>query len=930
MIKRLSSLLLVLLALSPAAFARVISYAPYTDQVALRGYQHRTTRHFVLIEGSAQEVTEYTVTRGRVVLYDATGAEEPRVIYPSANVTPTETIRFAALYQTGPSAQPIIAIGVYNPSSPLPFQSMTTKLSVDGGRTWKDVTDTQSRELSVDTDIDLGGPYTRGLAVPVRLGTAEVPFVISYRGSVRAIRADGTARELLPYTDQVANAVIGQNLAGTRFLVRPTFTSLAVVDLEGNRTALANDLDQHSHYSGWLTSDGAAYVLRLRHDGRFLYLYRNGTRQFVAGPYDTADPVLAPPVAGRDTMAFFAVPTHDFSGAWLLQRDRSKPTTLSRHTPGGVVQQMWSDVSGPEVEALHASGSGQRVLIQVHRERPQQEVPFTDPALAVWTVGTPAPRNYDELFLNEGFTKGFVHVDVDKMAAGEPFVFDSGFVQSAPDVIVSPPISGGGDVIQEWGVVRASLKQQLVLPGVARLPGAFNSFWLTDFVIYNPLDEAQVVDVHFVPMGEELQIAASTSVKLTLNAQEIRVVKDALKSLFNIENGGGALYFMPAVGVNVTGRTYSRAAEGGGTFGYGTLAIDFFNATGPRFPVSFAGAFPGANFRTNILLTDTSGRGTEARLQAYGVSGTIGIDNVTIAAPTNGVVQTNGLGGMLGLFSNQSGGLVVQPTRGTAIPTVVAIDNRTNDPTYFPPDLPASTIRTIPVIGHLDGAHGARFRSDVYLLNLSPTTRSVTLEAKRWDTNEPPRQLRFTLLPNEARVIEDALLKLFNMTGLARLRYWSDGANGDATGVRVTSRTYNIDANGGTFGCLIPPLNSFQSATAGEALEIIGIVGGEGFRTNIGLVELTGFPNNRTTAVRILLIDDKGKTLDTFTVTLPSAGGMQINDVFAARGIAQPAAARVVVQVLDATGLVGAYATLTDNITNDSTFLGAQLAASPD
>lgn len=930
MVKRLSSLLLVLLALSPAAFARVISYAPYTDQVALRGYHHRTTRHFVLVEGAAQDVNEYAVYRGKVVLYDSTGAEEPRVIYPPANEAPTHTIRFAALYQPNPSAQPVIAVGIYSPLGLQPFQSMVTLLSVDGGRTWKEVAEIDGKELNVDTDVDLGGPYTRGLAVPVRIGTDAVPFVLSFRGSVWGIRANGTARELATNTDLLANTLIGQNLAGTRFLVRTSVSSMAIVDLEGNRTPLAGDLDQFSNYSGWLTSDGAAYVLRLRADGRFLYLYRNGTRQFVAGPYDAAEPGNGPPTMGRNTMSFFAAPTHDFGGAWLLQRDRSKPTTLSRHTPGGVVQQMWSDVSGPEVEALHASGSGQRVLIQVHRDRPQQEIPFIDPALAVWNVGDPAPRNYDELFLNEGFTKGFVHVDVDRMAAGEPFVFDSGFVQRVPDIIISPPISGGGDVVQEWGVVRASLKQQLVLPGVARLPGAFNSFWLTDVVIYNPLDEKQDVDVHYVPMGEELQIAASTTVKLTLNAQEIRVVKDALKSLFNIENGGGALYFMPAQGVNVTGRTYSRAAQGGGTFGYGTLAIDFFNAAGPRFPLSFAGAFPGANFRTNILLTDTSGRGTEARLQAYGVSGTIGISDMTIAAPVNGVMQTNGVAGMLGLFSNQSGGLVVQPTRGTAIPTVVAIDNRTNDPTYFPPDLPASTIRTIPVIGHLDGAHGSRFRSDLYLLNLSPTTRSVTLEAKKWDTNEFPRQLRFTLLPNEARVIDDALMKLFNMTGLARLRYWSDGANGDATGVRVTSRTYNIDANGGTFGCLIPPLNSFQSATAGEALEIIGIVGGEGFRTNIGLVELTAGPNNRTTAVRILLIDDKGKTLDTFTVTLPSAGGMQINDVFAARGITPPAAARVVVQVLDAIGLVGAYATLTDNITNDSTFLGAQLAATPD
>ncbi|HYR29856.1 MAG TPA: hypothetical protein VEU30_15405, partial [Thermoanaerobaculia bacterium] len=612
------------------------------------------------------------------------------------------------------------------------------------------------------------------------------------------------------------------------------------------------------------------------------------------------------------------------------QRQLTRPTTLSKHAPGSALATMWSDVSAPQVEALHAGDSGQRLLIQVHRERPTQEVPFLDPALAVWKTGDPAPQSYDELFLNEGFTKGFVHLDVETIAAGEPFVFDSGFIQSAPDIIVSPPVAGGGDVIQEWGVVRASLKQRLVLPGVARLPGAYGSFWLTDVVIFNPLEEKQDVDVHYVAMGEELQIAASRTVKLTLNPNEIRVVNDALKSLFDIDNGGGALYFMPAQAVNVTGRTYSKSSETAGTFGYGMLAIDFFNSAGPRFPLSFAGAFPGRNFRTNVLLTDTSGRGTEARLQAYGVSGTIGADDISLAAPSNGVVQANGIGGTLGLFSNDAGGLVVQPTRGTAIPTVVAIDNRTNDPTYFPPDLPASIVRTIPVVGHVDGAHGSRFRSDLYLLNLSPEARSVTLEVKRWDTNEWPKTIRFTLLPNEARVIEDVLMRLFNMEGLARLRYWSDGQSGDASGIRITSRTYNIAPDGGTYGSLIPPLNNFQSATTGEALEIVGIVGGSGFRTNLGLVELTPTPiADRTTNVRIFLIDHNGQLLNTFSVAVPSAGGMQINDIFAARGITAPAAARVVVQVLG-TGLVGAYATLTDNITNDSTFLGAQLAATPE
>ena len=927
MSKRLNSFLAVLLLLAPVSLARVISYAPYTDQGALRGYHSRTSRHFILLEAAARDVTTTVVHRGKVVLYDSKGIEEPRTIYPPGNEV--ATIRFGALFQADENAKPVILIGVYESLGPnLPAQGLVTKISVDGGATWRRIEELNGAVIQNDTDVDFGGPWTRGMAVPVHIGTASHPFIVGYRNGVFAIPPTGPVRLIASGTEAAPTLLVGRNLMATKFIVRKG-TELHIADLNGASRTITT-ADPYAQYSGWITSDDSVYLLRHRVDGRYLSFYRGGQKQSVGGPYDTPEPGNSPPAFGRDTMSFFAVPTHDFEGAWLLNRDATKPTVLSRHDPGKPVAQMWADISGPEVEALHAGASGQRLLIQVHREREVQEVPFRDPALAVWTVGTPAPRLYDELFMNEGFTKGFVHVDVDKLADGDPFVFDSGFIQGPPpDIVVSPPVSGGGDVIQEWGVVRGSLKQRLVFPGVARLPGAFNSYWQTDVVIYNPLDQKQDVTVQFVPLGESVQIAAASTVKLTLEPLEIRVVNDALKTLFNVDNGGGAFYLLPAEGVNATARTYSKA-PGGGSFGFGMMAIDIWNAAGPRFPLSFSGAFPGPNFRTNVLLTDTSGRGTEARLQAYGVSGTIGAVDVSVAAPTNGVSQTNGIGGMLGLFAHQAGGLVVQPSRGTAIPTVVAIDNRTNDPTYFPPDLPASTVRTIPVIGHLDGANGSRFRSDVYLLNLATTTRTVTLEVKPWESTAWPRMLTFTLLPNEARVIEDALFKLFNLTGTARLRYWSDGGNGDSSGVRVTSRTYTIEENGNTYGCLIPPLNNFQSATAGESLEIIGIVGGSGFRTNVGLVELTPNNNGTMTSVRLTIVDEKGKVIDRFTVELPSAGGMQINDIFGQRGVTPPAAARIVVQVLNATGLVGAYATLTDNVTNDSTFLGANLGASPD
>jgi hypothetical protein len=564
----------------------------------------------------------------------------------------------------------------------------------------------------------------------------------------------------------------------------------------------------------------------------------------------------------------------------------------------------------------------------VHRPRAQQERWLLDPALALWRVGDPEPRAYDELFLNETFAKGFIHLDVDTIGDGAPFVFDSGSVPAFIGCPVCSPGGGGGsggsDVIQEWGVVRASLKQRLVLPGVARQAGAFGSYWLTDVVIHNPLDQTQNVQARFVPLGGDVQTTAIRQTTLTLTAHEIRVVRDVMKSMFDIDQGGGVLYLDPESSITATARTYTRAGEG--SFGFGMQAIDFMNAAGPRFPITFAGAFPGSEYRTNMLLTDTSGRGAEVHLRGHGLSGFIGADDIALSTPASTTQQMNGIAGMLGLSAVDAGGLQIEPSRGTIIATVVTMDNRTNDPTFFPPDLPAPVVRTIPVLGHLDGANNSKFRSDLYLLNPSATiSRTVTLEAKPWDSSTAVRR-SFTLLPNEARVIRDVLPTLFGLTGVARLRFnSSDGMGFD--GVRATSRTYNVDENGGTYGCLVPPLNAFQSAGPGEELEILGILGGSGFRTNLGLVELSPSANGTTAEARIRIVDESGKELDQFSITLPTAGGTQINDIFNARSIGHPEAAIVYVEVTK--GLIGAYATLTDNVTNDSTYLGANLSAQP-
>lgn len=916
---RLYAALLFLLFVAVPAWARVLSYAPYTDKNAVPSVHVRSGRYFALYERDVADWWWWGASTGQLVLYDAHGSQEPRVVYPATGEVRIDAsaVFHETLAETPPvmasEMPPVLLVATYGPDA-ANMQIPVVLVSPDGGETWQRVAALDGQYVYPSArDVDFGGPLAGGMGMPLTIGTEDWPFILTTGQGVYAVSADGNVKLLAS-----GNAsLLGRNQAGTRFLVRRA-GELAVVGLDGASVPIPVTPVPYADYTGWITADGSVYLQVLRPEGRFLFLYRNAKLHFVAGPYG-ATPPTDPPTGGAPTLRFFAVPTSDYEGAWMIQRDIGKPTTLHRHGPAGL-QTMWADVSGPQVEALITGGGGQTVLVQVHREHAVQVGgPFVDPALAVWRIGQPAPRDYDELYLNEQWNKGFVHVDVDRIEAGQPFVFNSGF-NDAGDIIISPPVGGGGDVVQEWGVVRASLRQRLVLPGAGRARGAFESNWFTDVMVFNPLEVPQNVEVRFVEAGA---FGAAHTATVVIGARETRVFPDVLNALFGVETGSGALHFLPESGVTVNGRVYSRKGEG--TYGFGIQAIDFFNSFGPRFPLTFAGAFPGEHFRTNLLLTDTSGRGTRAMLEAFGISGPVGLEQpAEIAAPAGGVVQVNGIHGSLGLKPWESGGLMLSPASGTAIATVVAMDNRTNDPTYFPPDLPASVGRGIPVIAHTDGAHGSRFRSDLYLFNPSEEARTVVLEAKAWDSAQR-KVVNFTLLPEEGRLIPDALVTLFGMQGTARVTYTTTDS---VDGARVTSRTYNVAEDGGTYGSRIPPMNSFQLAAPGDTLEIHGIHGGAGFRTNVGLVDFSPFNSTVPSKVRLRIYDNHHSEIDTFEVTVPPAGGMQVNDLFGSRGVTVPEAAVIRVENLSG-GVVGAYGSLVDNVTSDSTFLGAQLAARP-
>jgi len=61
-------------------------------------------------------------------------------------------------------------------------------------------------------------------------------------------------------------------------------------------------------------------------------------------------------------------------------------------------------------------------------------------------------------------------------------------------------------------------------------------------------------------------------------------------------------------------------------------------------------------------------------------------------------------------------------------------------------------------------------------------------------------------------------------------------------------------------------------------------------------------------------------------VSIPSAGGMQINDLFHGRGLPE-STTPVLLRVTVIEGMIGAYGAFVDNGTNDPTYAAANLAA---
>jgi PKD domain len=232
---------------------------------------------------------------------------------------------------------------------------------------------------------------------------------------------------------------------------------------------------------------------------------------------------------------------------------------------------------------------------------------------------------------------------------------------------------------------------------------------------------------------------------------------------------------------------------------------------------------------------------------------------------------------------------------------------------------PTSGTRTVPVAGHVLGADGRTFITDVQIENPgdSAATAALTFQPA---SGEAPASVLVELGARETLNVTDAVLDLFgrsNAIGALHLQ-WNGGFR---DGLRMTSRTYTRSGEG-TLG----------QAAAGAARSedqrrprfVTGLARTDLHRTNLGAVN----DSAEFQSFQILLRNRRGETLGASPV-IGLAPGQQMQAALA--DLFPPASGKGMTAEFRPVGGSAAplaYAAVVDNLSGDSTFYPAAPASS--
>jgi len=478
----------------------------------------------------------------------------------------------------------------------------------------------------------------------------------------------------------------------------------------------------------------------------------------------------------------------------------------------------------------------------------------------------------------------------------------------------------------------------LLIPAIAHADGIGTRF-VSDVRLTNTSAQSINYQLTYTPANTDgTQSGKQTSI--TVAAGDTKALNDIVKDWYGSgtqgEPGLGSLEIRPlnTAGKDTTpsvsfvsvaaSRTYSVTSLG--TFGQfiPALPIANFLAKSDVSKISLqqvSQSNAAGGFRTNLGLVEGSGQpvnfvvtlfddgGNKLAERPYSLkpyeSQQIKLDNFF---NVNGVTLPNVADGRVEVKVTSDTGRV------SAYASV--LDNTTTDPLLvFPvdPSKIASSRFVVPGVAEFDSSF-SNFHTDMRIYNGGTSAVDVTLA---FTGASVPNKVR-TVAAGQTLAIDNVLPTLWGITGGGSVvaTTASDAA------LVVTARTFSRDkTNGGTFGQFIPGVTAADAVGNGDrTLQIVQLEESPAFRTNLGLVEVTG----NTTTVELLAYTPDSKVAAKATVPLAAGQYLQQGQIFKSLGFSNVYNGRITARVVGGTGRVAAYGSVIDNRTTDPTYVPSQ------
>jgi M6 family metalloprotease-like protein len=476
----------------------------------------------------------------------------------------------------------------------------------------------------------------------------------------------------------------------------------------------------------------------------------------------------------------------------------------------------------------------------------------------------------------------------------------------------------------------AAPTETLVIPMAAHLAGSQGTNWRTDVITSLAGDGAAPADLEIAYLEHGAANPEPRRV-VTVEAPGGRGIADIAAASFGVASGKGALLVRwqqgGAARLLLASRTYNLLGAGntlglpaGATFGQEVPAVPLEAAVQPGATAWITGLAQRAGVaRTNVGMVAAGDAGAAVTLDFFSPSGSPLLTWSRTLRAWEYLQVDKILQGVAGGVDAAS--VRIGTTAGSAplIAYASVVDDLTGDPVTLLPAAAPAADWFVPMAANLTGLADTNWRSDLAVANPgdAPAAVAVTFLQESRDNGGAAAAAPFTVPARGCVRLSDVVTTLFARSGVkGAMRVAADQP------VVVSSRTYNLLLAGNslglpagaTFGQGVAGISAAAAVDAAHPGQVPGVVRSADFRSNLGLLDVSGQGSSVTVRFRDAANAELGSAI---VRALRPYEYVQLNNVLAAAGVSGDVAAATAVITVAGGGAVTAYLSVIDARTGD-------------